>query len=93
MPVVHRADDESHDQPEQWQRKWAGVGGGGCTVMDKEKSALGPISKTSPSSQLHHAGTKDMQPLRDTSQNHSKGAHPRKEGFKAVTGLLVPPMC
>lgn len=68
-----------------------GEGKGGCIRMAKEKSVLGLTSKDSTSSQQHHAETKTLtQPLRDTSQSHSKGAHLRKDDLKAVAGLLAP---
>lgn len=67
-----------------------GEGKGGCIGMAKEKSALGPPLRLQ---QLPTAPCRDQdltQPLRDTSQSHSKGAHLRREGFKAVTGFLAP---
>lgn len=61
--------------------------------MAKEVST-GSHPKDSTSSHQHYAGTKtSMQPPRDTSQNHSKGAHLSKEGLEAVTGVLSLPMC
>lgn len=67
-----------------------GEGKGGCIRMAKEKSALGPPLRLQ---QLPTAPCRDQdltQLLRDTSQSHSKGAHLRREGFKAVTGFLAP---